>query len=104
MFSAQQPERLPKYRGLNIINTGCTGCLLMQVVMLGFVLALASLFLLMWPERATAPSDTGGPNLARLSIYAIMLIGFILMGLIITRRLRAMFIGLMGVGLLGLAY
>jgi hypothetical protein len=96
---------------------------LMPLVLFGFLIVVTALLCLLWPaastndnrgitvrhrERIGLTDETGTANLSRLfldlSIYAIVIAGIAFMLTAWVGARRGMLVGLMGVGILGIAY
>ena len=95
---------------------------LMPLVIFGLIVVLVALALLRWPTgpdadgpgihhvtRILGPSsDSGIPDILRrlldFAMYLVVMIGVGLLGMVLRRRSRTALIGLVAVGILGLAY
>jgi uncharacterized membrane protein len=94
---------------------------LMPLVLIGLIIVLFALALLRWPagpdadgpglhhlSRMLGPAPDGGPDIPRrlldFIIYPVVLAGVGLLVMVLRRRSRTALIGLVAVGVLGLAY
>jgi hypothetical protein len=94
---------------------------LMPLVLIGLSVVILALTLLRWPagpdadgpglhhlSRILGPASDGGPDILRrlvdFMIYPVVLVGVGLLVVVLRRRSRTALIGLVAVGVLGLAY